>query len=340
MKSSMKATLKAAMKTEPPPDPQWQAAADAIDAAQSILVVSHIAPDGDAIGSLLGLSETLRARGKAVTTAIDDGVPPELRFIPASETVLSSVSAGEFDLFVAVDSSDLSRIGEAGAYGLAHSKRAINLDHHPTNTRYGDIHLIVPDAVAAVEIVYNLLVFMGCDVSADAAFALLTGLVTDTQGFRISATNSRTLEIAQDLMQRGAPLSQIMASTLNSRPYQEVELWKRVLPSVRLERGLIYATVERCDIGAVGMEKMTDGGLVSYLVNVDQAKVSVVFKQLPDSQVEVAFRAKPGYDVASLAFQLGGGGHTLASGCTVAGTLQQAQAAVLPLAHQVIARGG
>ena len=324
------------MKTEPP----WQAAADAIDAAETILVVSHIAPDGDAIGSLLGIAQSLRARGKDVTAAIDDGVPAELRFIPGSESILSAVIAGDFDLLITVDSSDLSRIGEAGAYGLEHSKRAINLDHHPTNTRYGDIHLIVPGAVAAVEIVYDFLTFMAFEVSTDVAIALLTGLVTDTQGFRISATNSRTLEIAQDLMQRGASLSQIMANTLNSRPYQEVELWKQVLPSVTLERGLICAAIRQCDIDRAGLQTMSDGGLVSYLVNVDQAKVSVVFKELPENQVEVGFRAKPGYDVASLAFQLGGGGHTLASGCTVMGTLQQAQATVLPLARQVIAQGG
>ncbi len=328
------------MTTEAPAEPQWQAAADAIDAAQSILVVSHIAPDGDAIGSLLGIAHSLRARGKEVSAAIDNGVPAELRFIPGSETILPAVSAGEYDLLIAVDSSDLSRIGKAGAYGLENSQCAINLDHHPTNTRYGDIHLIVPDAVAAVEIVYDFLAFMACEVSTDVAFALLTGLVTDTQGFRISATNSRTLSIAQDLMQRGASLSQIMANTLNSRPYQEVELWKLVLPSVRLDRGLIFATIRQCDIDRAGLESMSDGGLVSYLVNVAQAKVSAVFKELPNNQVEVGFRAKPGYDVASLAFQLGGGGHTLASGCTLTGTLQQAQDTVLPLAREVIAQGG
>ena len=216
------------------------------------MVVSHIAPDGDAIGSLLGLAHAMRARGKTVTAAIDDGVPSALRFVPGSETVVSTVSDGEFHLMIAVDSSDISRIGEAGAYGLEHSRRAINLDHHPTNTRYGDIHLIVPEAVAAVEIVYDFLAFMGYEISQDVAIALLTGLVTDTQGFRISATNSRTLEIAQDLMQRGASLSQIMANTLNSRPYQEVELWKQVLPSVKLERGLIWATIRQCDIDRVG----------------------------------------------------------------------------------------
>ena len=140
-------------------------------------------------------------------------------------------------------------------------------------------------------------------------------------------------------MSKGAPLSQIMAQTLNRRSYEEVELWKLALPSVRLHEGLIFATIRQCDLHQVGLEKAGDGGLVSYLLTVDQASVSIVFKELPAEKVEIGFRAKPGYDVASLALQLGGGGHTLASGCTIEGSLQQAYKIVLPLAHQVLAEG-
>lgn len=322
-----------------PPEPQWSAAAQAIEGAASILVVSHVAPDGDAVGSLLGMSLPLRRMGKAVTAAIDEGVPAELRFIPHSEIVAPTVDSGDFDLMITLDSSDIERAGKAGAYGMAHSTQVVNLDHHPTNTRFGDIHLIAPGAVAAVEIVYDLLARLGEAISPAIAYALLTGLVTDTQGFRINATNSRTLAIAQDLMSKGAPLSQIMARTLNRRSIEEVELWKLALPSVRLRQGLITATVKQSDLRQAGLEKASDGGLVSYLATVEQAKVSIVFKELPEGKVEVGFRAKPGYDVASLAYQLGGGGHTLASGCTMAGSLRQVQAAVLPLARRAIVEG-
>ena len=287
-------------------EPQWREAGEAIKAADTILIVSHIAPDGDAVGSLLGLAETLRAKDKDVKSAIDEGVPPDLRFIPGSDTILPKINRGEFDLMITTDSSDLERIGLAGAYGMAHSTCVINLDHHPTNTGYGDIHLIVPQAVAAVEIAFDLLAYLEWTPTANSAYALLTGLVTDTQGFRISATNSRTLEIAQALMQLGAPLSEIMAQTLNRRPFEEVTLWKRVMPSVNLEGGLISATITQADLLYARLKKMSDGGLVSYLVNVDQAKVSVIFKELSGGRVEVGFRSKPGYDVASLAFQLGG----------------------------------
>ena len=327
------------MKTESTFEPEWKPAADAVRSARTVLVVAHIAPDGDAIGSLLAIAQTLSNLGKDVTAVVDEGIPPELQFMPGSDSVCSSVTEGEFDLMIAVDSSDLERMGAAGIYGLAHCKQSINLDHHPTNTGYGDIHLVVPTAVAAVEVAYDFLHYLDIEITHNVAFALLTGLVTDTQGFRVNATNSRTLEIAQDLMKRGAPLAQIMAKTLNSRPLAELELWKRVLPTVRLDRGLIFASISQHDIDCVGLDKMTDGGLVSYLVNVDLANISVVFKELPQCQVEVSFRAKPGFDVASLAYKLGGGGHMLASGCTADGTLQQVQEIVLPLARQVIAQG-
>jgi len=320
-------------------DPQWQAAAEAILAAHSILLVAHTAPDGDAIGSLLGLAESLRPMGKDITAVVDEGVPDKLSFMPRSETVLAEISTGEFDLMIAVDSSDVERIGKAGAYGLAHSRTVINLDHHPTNTRFGDIHLIVPQAVAAAEVVFDFLHYLNCEIPEDAAYALLTGLITDTRGFRISATNSRTLEIAQALVRKKAPLSRIMAYTLNSRSYAEVELWKLVLPSVQLDKGLIHATVTQNNIAEAGLDTIGDSGLVNYLVEVDEAKVSVVFRELPDNQVEISFRSKSGYDVATLALRLGGGGHRQASGCTLKGSLEELRRRVLPLAHQVIAEG-
>ena len=257
--------------------------------------------------------------------------PPDLAFVPRSETILPALTRGKFDLMVALDSSDVGRVGVAGAYGLAHSQTVINIDHHPTNTCYGDIHLIVPSAVATTEIVFDLLNYLNLPLNLDIASALLTGLITDTHGFRISATKSRTLEIAQTLMLAGAPLARIMAQTLNRRPYAEVELWKRALPSAQLEGGVISAIITQADIKQAGLRRTGDGGLVTHLVNVAEAKVSVVFKELPGGKIEIGFRAKPGFDVASLAFQLGGGGHTLASGCTLAGSVEEVAARVLPL---------
>jgi bifunctional oligoribonuclease and PAP phosphatase NrnA len=320
-------------------NPQWQDAVDAIQSAQTVLVVAHVSPDGDAIGSLLGLTESLRLMGKTVTGALDDGVPGYLAFIPNTETIVTEVSEGEFDLMISTDASDMERSGRVGEYGFAHSQTVINIDHHATNTGFGDIHLVVPSAVSATEVVFDLLMCMEHDISEDVAYALLSGLVTDTLGFRVNSTTSRTLEIAQVLMQKNASLSTIMQRTLNSRAYQEVELWKLVFSSVELDNGVISANVTLADIENAGLDNPTDGGLVSYLVNVNEAKVSVVFKEQLENKVEISFRAKFGYDVATLAFELGGGGHKQASGCTVDGSLEEVRKRVLPLAQNAIKQG-
>lgn len=319
--------------------PQWQDAVTAIQSAQTILVVAHVSPDGDAIGSLLGLTESLKLMGKTVTGALDDGVPDYLSFIPQTDTIVTAIADGEFDLMISTDASDVERSGKVGEYGFAHSKTIMNIDHHATNTGFGDIHLVVPSAVSATEVVFDLLSYMNHEVSEDAAYALLAGLVTDTLGFRINSVTARTLEIAQLLMQKNAPLSTIMQRTLNSREYQEVELWKLAFSSIQLDAGVISANVTLHDIETVGLDKPTDGGLVSYLVNVNEAKVSVVFKEQPENKVEISFRSKYGYDVATVALGLGGGGHKQASGCTVEGSLEDVRARVLPLARSVVEHG-
>jgi len=318
--------------------PQWDDAVQAIQSAQTVLVVSHISPDGDAIGSLLGMTTTLQSMGKTVVGALDDEIPDYLAFMPQSDTVVSELT-GDFDLLISVDASDEVRSGKVGEYGRAHSKLVINLDHHPTNTGFGDIHLVVPTAVSACEIVFDLLGYMGHDISEDTAYVLLVGMVTDTLGFRIDATTPRTLEVAQALMQKGASLPQIIRRTLMNKSYADVQLWKSAYSSVELDDQVIHATITLDDVKKAGLEKPSDAGLVGHLISVNEAVVSIVFKEQPDKQVEISFRSKKGYDVGSLAFELGGGGHTQASGCTVDGTLDEVKKRVLPMAHNVVAEG-
>lgn len=318
----------------------WTEATAAVDTAKSILLVTHFNPDGDAIGSMLGLANALRERGCAVTTvAVDNGVPGYLRFLPGTDTIVPALTEGEWELMISLDSSDEGRSGECGVYGRAHSKTVINLDHHPTNTMFGSIYLFRPDAVSATQIVQEWLEQMGQPLTKSSALPLLTGLVTDTQGFRTSNVRPETLGYAQKLMQAGASLTEVTARTLGSTPYQNIILWKYVLPSVELDGGVISAVVTQENVRQANLSDVTDGGLVEYLVTANEAMISVVFKELPDGRIEVGFRSKRGYDVASVALSLGGGGHRQASGCTIDGPLAAAKARVLPLLHEAFRQG-
>ncbi len=190
----------------------WAAASQAVEAAQSILVATHISPDGDAIGSLLGLGNALRLRGSNVTCVVDGGLPGTFRFLPGASDVRDTPTTGQWDLMISVDSSDEERTGESGVYGRAHSARVINLDHHITNTFFGDIFLVMPSAVSATEVVYHWLREWQQPLALDIAVPLLTGLVTDTIGFRTSNVTANTLRVAVELMEAGAPLAEITAA--------------------------------------------------------------------------------------------------------------------------------
>lgn len=318
----------------------WSIATQAVHTAQRILVVTHLAPDGDAIGSLLGLTNALRALGKTVDAAVDDGVPTFLKFVPGTDTVLSRLDSGDWDLMISVDASDEARSGAVGQYGRAHSKSIIDLDHHATNTMFGDIQLVMTKAASATEVVYHWLVAAGFPLTREVAMPLLTGLVTDTLGFRTSNVTSGTLAIAQKLMEAGASLTEITARTLDTKSFTEVNLWKHVLKSVELTPdGIISGVITQNDLHQAGMNEVADGGLVQFLVRVDEAMIAVVYKETPQGDIEISLRSKPGFDVSKVAFALGGGGHKQASGATIPGPLAEARVRVMPLLTEAVGQG-
>ncbi len=317
----------------------WQQATQTVMAAGRVLIVTHVKPDGDAIGSMLGLAAALRERGIEVDTAVDGGVPRYLTYLPGAGEVRSALDTGNWDVMISVDASDEPRSGLVGVYGREHSAVVINLDHHPTNTMFGDVQLVAGEAVSSTEVIYDWLVHMQCAISAPVATALLTGLLTDTIGFRTSNVVPRTLEIASVLMQCGAPMYDLIQRTLVSRPYSDLDLWRYALPTMRLNSGIVSVVVSQANLREVGLDESTDGGLVSALIEVDEAQIAIVFKEEPDNTVRLSIRSKPGVDVGTVAFSLGGGGHAQAAGATVPGTLEEVQARVMPLLRAALTQG-
>ena len=318
---------------------QWAEATEAVKQAASILIVTHVSPDGDAIGSLLGLTMALREMGKKVDAVVDGGVPDFLRFLPGSNTVQGKLKHGKWDVMISSDASDEERTGLVGEYGRKHSGKIVNLDHHPTNTYFGDLFLVLPEAVSATEIIFRWLGYMAHPLSAEVASALLTGIVTDTMGFRTNNVVGATMGIAQQLMDAGAPLYEITQRTMVSKPFRDIKLLSFAYPSVKLQSNIISGIVTQEDLKRAGQIEATDGGLVSQLITANEAMIAVVYKELSDGRVELSFRSNPGFDVGTLAFGLGGGGHKQASGATIDGPLDAAIARVTPLLEAAAAQG-
>jgi phosphoesterase RecJ-like protein len=267
----------------------------------------------------------------------DHPLPQRFGFLPGIADVSTKVE-GSFDLVVSLDCSDPGRMGEAGTISRVDSVPLINIDHHVTNLFFGTVNLVDVNAVSTTQIVHQLALALGVSIDKDIAFCLLTGLVTDTRGFRTSNVGPDVLEIAVQLMEAGASLEVITRNGLDRRSFSALRLWGEALARAQIEGGLIWTSLPLKVRRSVDNGRRSDIGLSSLLLTAEEAEVAAVFIELEDGRVEVGFRAMPGLDVSALALSLGGGGHALASGCIVSGPLEEAQERVLVALRQDIAQ--
>jgi len=317
----------------------WTEAASLLASAQDVIVVTHVIPDGDAIGSLLGLTWALRQLGKHVTPAVDGGVPDFLKFLPGVEDVRATLDSVQPDLVVAVDCGDVGRMGQVGVAVMASGASVVNLDHHISNTRFGAANLVDPGAVSASEIIFDWLPRLGVSLDDRIATCLLTGLVTDTLCFRTNNVTAPVLGKAQRLMEAGAPLFEIVQRGLMTMPFADIQLWAAVLPTIRLEQGVVWIVIDQATRQRVPASDRADSGLVSFLLSAEEACIAAIFREKADGQIELSLRAVPGYDVSKVAVGLGGGGHILASGATIDGPLDAVVERVLPLLRVAVEEG-
>jgi len=292
------------------------------------LLVCHIAPDGDAIGSLTGLGRALGQMGQKPITACPDPVPPQFDFVPGVASVVQEVRA-PFDLVISLDCSDLERLGHFPQMPAFADVPLINIDHHATNTGFGDLNLVDVQAESTAGMVLRLLECMAVPLDAEIATSLLVGIVTDTRGFRTSNVTIEVLEAALRLVRAGASLPDITRHTLDHRHISAIRLWGAALSQVEVENRVIWTSISQEMVRAVNYTGNGDAGLVNFLITATDVDVAAVFVERDDGQVEVGLRAVPGFDVAQVALQLGGGGHALAAGCALPGSLEEARERVL-----------
>jgi bifunctional oligoribonuclease and PAP phosphatase NrnA len=310
----------------------------AIDDAQTVLVLTHVDPDGDAIGSLTAVGNALARMGKQVTMACDDNVPVRFRFLPLTDKVQKGISPeAVFDLAIALDCGDESRMGRTFA-DLNQKPFLINIDHHVTNTSFGQINLVDGEATSTAEMLYELFVAISVEITADIALSLLTGVVTDTLGFRIVGVTPRTMEITSALMAAGADLSLVTMLALNLKPLSTIRLWQLGLNQMKLDGGLAWTSLSYKAQQEIGFNSPSSVGLVNILANIEEAVMSAVLLEQQDGSVRVGFRCRPPYSVSEVALNLGGGGHPLAAGCTLDGPLAKAEALVVGMCKEAIAQ--
>lgn len=300
--------------------------------AERILIVTHVRPDGDAIGSLLGLGLSLELTGKQVVMVVSDGLPEALRFLPYSEKIQVSAH-GSFDLIVAVDSAEPKRIVP---FGDGNYNLDLNIDHHITNTLFARVNLVQSDAASTAEMLAELLKNWKFPISQAVADALMTGILTDTIGFRTGSVNPKTLRIAADLCEMGARLPQLYHQALLQRSFTAIKYWGAGLSTLQRDDGIVWTTLTLADRFTVEYPGNDDADLINLLGGIKDVKIAVIFVEQPDGLVKVSWRALMDVDVSKVAMQFGGGGHRAAAGAELQGALFEIQSKVLASTKQLL----
>lgn len=307
-------------------------AAARIRAAERIWLGTHLDPDGDAIGSLLGLAHMLRAAGKTVVCACQDRPSRDSRGLPGVEWLVDD-RPDQVDLAIALDAADAGRLGRVHSPETWQAQPTIVVDHHVSNPGYGDVNVIDPSAASTAEMLIDLADALGMPISAEAAACLLTGIVTDTLGFRTSGTTLRTMAAAQRLMAAGASLADICQRAFFSQPLATLRLAGRVLGTLEVDGPFVIARLTQSDMAAIEGATNENSDITRLLQTAAEPRVIAFVRERSDGAIDVSLRAKPGVDVVKAAQALGGGGHPQAAGAHVRGTMDVVVEAVRQALH-------
>ena len=296
------------------------------DKARNIIVASHVRPDGDAIGSLLGLGLALSNAGKSVRMVLADGIPSSFKHLQGSAQVVKE-PVGEYDTFITVDCADFKRVGKVFQdFG----QPDINVDHHKTNENFGKLNLVEAEEVATSAILANHLPTWGLPITRPIAEALLTGIITDTLGFRTSNTNPSALRLCAMLMETGANMPELYMRSLVHKSFPAARYWGAGLSSLEQENGIVWGTLTLEDRKRSGYSGNDDADLINLISAIHGNKVGMIFVEQSDKHVKISWRAlEDGIDVSPIAKQFGGGGHAAAAGADIPGSLDEIQPVVL-----------
>jgi phosphoesterase RecJ-like protein len=293
-----------------------------IEAGSRFLLTTHEGPDGDAIGSTLGLANFLISLGKEVVIHSIDPVPEIYSFLPLAETVRQDIPPGRFDVCFVLDVGEFRRAGKK-IVAAVDIEKFINIDHHATCESFGAINLIDPTAAATGVLIYRILVASGRSISYETALCLYVATMTDTGSFRYSNANREAFVVAGELVSHGINAWYVAEKLYESQPKARLELLALALTHLNVaDSGKIASLAVTCDMytqtGATA--ELTDG-FVNYPRSISGVEVAIFFREMEAGKFKVGFRSKGKVNVAELAARFGGGGHHNAAGCVLSGEL-------------------
>lgn len=318
------------------------------------MIASHVNPDGDAIGSVLALGWSLRQLGLQVRLLSHDPVPMNLRFLPGWDIieVLSPERTPAKEAYqepplpkepgllgIVADVGVMERLGRSHQL-LEAAEKLVVIDHHqPADVPPGDIQIVDPGASATCLILYRLLPEIGVEISPDIAQCLLTGIITDTGGFRYQNTDPESLEAASKLLSLGADMMQINREVWEKKPISAVRLMCTALNHLELYANSQIA-ISHLSLGDYKEFDATDEdteGIVNEIGRINTAQIAALFREHKQNRIRVSVRSRGDIDVAAVCRQFGGGGHINAAGCTFESSIEEAKSLLIPALEECLA---
>jgi phosphoesterase RecJ-like protein len=297
----------------------------------SFCVVGHIRPDGDCVGSQLGLTLALRNEGKRVVCWNEDPIPQKYEFLDPDHTFQKPKPGHKFDCVIATDAASFERFGKVGPC-VKNRKLFINIDHHESNTRYADINWVSAHEPSSGELIFRLLKVAKWPITKRIADCLFTAVSTDTGSFQYSTTRPGTFHVAAEVVRRGADLAKICDEVYQSYPLSRARLLRHIYSHFRLthENRIAYFWLKKADFARSGADSCDTEGLIDHIRAIAPVVVACVFEEIEPELTRISLRSKSDkVNVNEIAAQFGGGGHPAAAGARIPGRPHSVQRKVI-----------
>jgi phosphoesterase RecJ-like protein len=315
---------------------------EALRQSQTICVAGHMRPDGDCVGSQLALTLALRNEGKKVTCWNEDHIPQKYGFLDRDGIIQKPRKGKRFDCVVAADAATFERLGSVGRR-VADRKLLINIDHHESNTRFGDLNWVSAREPSTGELIFRLLKVAKWPITKRIADCLFTAVSTDTGSFQYPSTRPGTYHVAGELVRRGADLAKICDEVYQSYPLSRARLLRHVYSHFRLTHHdqIAYFWLKKADFARTGADSSDSEGLIDHIRAIAPVVVACVFEELEPELTRISLRSKSEkVNVNAIAAQFGGGGHPAAAGARIAGKPLSVQTRVIAAVKKAINAAG
>ena len=281
-------------------------------------ITSHVSPDGDNLGSILGLKCLLNELGKKADVFIDDKLPARYSFLPGFDMIQKDTASKEYDYIFVLDCGDRERTGKFAGL-IENSSNIINIDHHISNTLFGSINIVDTNSSSTGELLYQIFKINGFDISYNTAVCLYCSILSDTGGFKYSNTTSITHSIAGDLINTGIDFSKMSNLIFESHTKSQLRLMSKVLETLEMYENdkIAVLTLYPDMIAECSASEDEASDFVNFARDIEGVKVGIFIKEKENGTCRVSLRSRSSIDVRLVAEAFGGGGHVKAAGCTI-----------------------